>query len=176
MDDISVVPTDVLADAGPDKNIFLGDSALIGKPQEVGINCIWTTGTTTLGSGTGIWVKPPTTTTYVVHQTICGNTKTDTVTVTVDYVGIKENNFSTLIFSINPNPNNGVFKGEFSNFIAGHEYKISVKDMLGRELRSISLNSKTATIDISELDNGIYLIELKDRFNRITQKRVILSK
>ena len=59
IDDVSVIDYNLLAYAGPDKNIFLGDSAFIGRPPEIGLECTWTTGTTTVGNGGGIWVKPP---------------------------------------------------------------------------------------------------------------------
>ncbi len=78
--------------------------------------------------------------------------------------------------SVGPNPNNGAFNIEFLNYIPGFEYKIFVLDMLGRKVYYTHLTSKKATMDISELENGVYFIQLTDHLNRTAQKRIIISK
>ncbi|MBK7667001.1 MAG: hypothetical protein IPJ32_06360 [Sphingobacteriaceae bacterium] len=114
VDDVSVIELDLSASAGPDKNIFLGDSAYIGRPPEIGLECTWYNGTVAIGTGAGIWVKPTATNTYVVQQDICGVIKTDTVTVTVQYVGIDELNKISLQSKLYPNPNSGEFNIEIT--------------------------------------------------------------
>ena len=41
VDDVSVIPIEITAFAGNDATICLGDSILLGRPQETGIECEW---------------------------------------------------------------------------------------------------------------------------------------
>ena len=41
VDDVSVIPIEIKAFAGNDATICLGDSIVLGRPQEVGIECEW---------------------------------------------------------------------------------------------------------------------------------------
>ena len=178
VDDVSIIRTDLLADAGTDKNILLGDSTFIGKPPEIGLNCIWTTGTSTLGSGAGIWVKPAVTTNYVIHQTICGITKTDTVTVTVDYVGIKENSSSTPKFIINPNPNSGSFYLQLLNRNKNAEYDIKIKDITGKLIyNTVSFDTQEKNTEIIlEVEKGLYFISLYEDQHQVFVQKIIIEK
>lgn len=83
IDDVSVIEINTPASAGRDTTICKTDSAFIGRPNEIGLDCEWYVGNTLIGSGSGIWVKPQATTSYVVKQDICGIISYDTVTVAV---------------------------------------------------------------------------------------------
>ncbi|MDX2174599.1 MAG: gliding motility-associated C-terminal domain-containing protein [Bacteroidota bacterium] len=81
IDDVSVIEADLPAYAGRDTVLCTGDSVFIGRPPEVGLECIWFNNNTQIATGGGIWVKPATTQTYVVSQNVCGLIKTDTIQV-----------------------------------------------------------------------------------------------
>jgi len=86
VDDVSVIESDLPAYAGRDTVLCTGDSIFIGRPPEIGLECLWfntSTGSVQIASGGGLWVKPATTQTYIVQQDICGLIKTDTIKVQV---------------------------------------------------------------------------------------------
>jgi len=149
IDDVSVIDFNLPAFAGPDKNINLGDSAFIGRPPEIGLECTWATGTTTIGTGGGLWVKPTSTGTfsYVVTQNICGNIKTDTVNINVNPGLVNENELFANSISVYPQPAKDVVTISLSNY---YESKIEIKvyDLNGRMLRP-STSSGTAPSSIS---------------------------
>ncbi len=174
VDDVSVIDFNLPAYAGPDKNILSGDSAFIGRPSEIGLECTWTNGTTTVGTGGGLWVKPITTTTYIVTQDICGNIKTDTVKIVVNYVGIKENSFPNLNCSIYPNPSNGVFSLEiFNTEFVIENTEIKIVNVLGQEIKKEKLISKKQKINLEELQSGIYYLQLVNKQRVIVVKKIL---
>jgi len=166
VDDLSVIPTDSISmppNAGRDTAIVLGDSVFIGQ-QLYGLHCNWYSNNALLDTNTsGIWVKPTVTTTYVVEQNLCGNMGYDTVTVNVSTSGISKYTNAKKIF-VYPNPakNNVYIEGKNIN-------EIALFDLLGNEI----LNTKAQEIDISNLINGIYFINIKTKENTNTQKIVV---
>lgn len=174
IDDVSIIPTDLMAYAGPDKNILFGDSVFIGRPPEPGLNCVWSTGTTTIGTSSGIWVKPTITTTYVVQQSICGITKSDTVTVNVDYVGIKEVSAFHKDTEIRPNPNNGSFNVHFNNS-NGLGAEINIIDLTGKIILKEFIQGSVSDYKINmNLHEGYYLIKIKFPNGNINIHRVVV--
>ncbi|MEO6831521.1 MAG: hypothetical protein ABI169_04945, partial [Chitinophagaceae bacterium] len=105
IDDVSVIAIDTKADAGPDTHVA-ADSAFIGRPPEVGLECTWAVlgSSTVIGTGAGIKVKPIVTTSYVVTQTLCGTVTRDTVKVDVWPAGINSVNGKTQVYTLSPNP------------------------------------------------------------------------
>jgi gliding motility-associated-like protein len=83
VDDVSVIEADLPAFAGRDTVICSGDSVFIGRPPEIGLECVWSSGLTKIGSGGGLWVKPVATQTFMVTQDVCGIIRTDTIQVQV---------------------------------------------------------------------------------------------
>lgn len=178
IDDVSVIDYNLPSYAGPDKNIFLGDSAFIGRPPEIGLDCSWSTGTLTVGDSAGIWVKPtaPGTYSYVVTQNICGNIKTDTVNVNVSPGSVNENTMFANSIGIYPQPAMDLVNISLSYF---YEPTVSIKitDINGRVVRASELvvRSGKAQIETSELTNGVYTLQLISK-NQITQKRLIITR
>jgi hypothetical protein len=173
IDDVSVIELDLSASAGPDKSIFLGDSAYIGRPPEIGLECAWYNGTVAIGTGAGIWVKPTATTTYVVQQDICGVIKTDTVTVTVQYVGIDELNKIYLQSKLYPNPNSGEFNIEITGKQKGSA-EVSILDVTGK---TVYVKIITETVNVKpELENGIYMVKVKLLDGTMEVHRLVISK
>jgi gliding motility-associated-like protein len=83
IDDVSLIATDVLAWAHNDTTICTGDSLMLGRMPEIGLDCTWldTLGHV-LGNKANLWVKPSVTQKYIVQQDNCITTY-DTVTITV---------------------------------------------------------------------------------------------
>jgi gliding motility-associated-like protein len=86
IDDISLIATDITAFAGNDVTICVSDSIHLGRPQEVGLECLWYKPTiaTSFANTSDIWFKPIQTGVYTFVQRMdnCAITW-DTVTVTV---------------------------------------------------------------------------------------------
>jgi len=59
IDDVSLISTDVIAWAHNDTTICAGDSLMLGRMPEIGLDCIWTdTVGHVLGNKANLWVKP----------------------------------------------------------------------------------------------------------------------
>jgi hypothetical protein len=170
VDDVNVVPTDSMSlppFAGNDTTIAIGDSVFIGR-QLYGLNCNWYCNNILIDTNiSGIWVKPTTTTKYVVEQNLCSNTGYDTVTVSISTVGIKKYADKSGI-SVYPNPaNEKIFIEQAKNEeIIG----VVVADVYGKDVLK---TSKQTEIDISSLAAGVYFIQVNTKNNISTQKLVI---
>ena len=78
-------------------------------------------------------------------------------------------------FNVYPNPNTGVFTVELNN-IKADDYKISVTNVLGQEVytSASSLNIiSSQRIDLSDLDKGIYILEISNSEVTISEKIII---
>jgi len=186
IDDVSLIEMDLPAYAGPDKNVIVGDSLYIGRESDVEIDesCIWyqmTSPTTSITVDTiaGIWVKPVTTTTYVVRQQLwCSGVKWDTVVVSMDAVGISETGVYQNDIKIFPNPASNFIEVEYSFDKTNPFNEILFYNQLGElVLRdSPAIKNKKATISVSKLVPGVYSIEFKEVSGHIVRKRLIVSK
>lgn len=105
VDDVSVLEADLPAYAGRDTVLCTGDSVFIGRPPEIGLECIWKNNGSQIATGGGLWVKPATTQTFEVTQDVCGLIKKDTVRVQIKpkYTG---GNISISVNSPTACPNN----------------------------------------------------------------------
>ncbi len=178
VDDVSVIDFNLPVYAGSDKNITLGDSAFIGRPPEIGLECTWATGTTTIGTGGGLWVKPTTTGTfsYVVTQNICGNITTDTVNVNISS-GISENIAFAQSISVYPQPAKDLVNISLSNY---YEPTVEVKviDVTGHLVSSVELavrNGK-AQLETNEFSNGVYVLQITNSRQQTVSKRLVIAK
>jgi hypothetical protein len=84
----------------------------------------------------------------------------------VDVADIQET-----IFSIFPNPTNGVFTIELD--IKTAEYDINVYNVLGQTVLSTVTSSMKTPIDLSSFDKGVYTVELKHRETIYTEKVIV---
>lgn len=158
-----------------DTMILVGDSVLIG-PLYSGLQCSWyNMSGTQIGTGSGMWVKPNTTTSYVLHETICGNTFADTMTVFVSAVGMNENKINNLSTKIYPNPSNGSFNIEIKDPSLDCEFNIEIFDLVGKLVFSSKqiLKNKNNLIQ-SNLESGTYILMLiPQNSNRSIHKLII---
>lgn len=178
VDDVSVVDVSIPATAGSDKNINLGDSAFIGIPPEVGLECTWTSGSFTVGSGGGLWVKPtsPGTYSYVVTQNICGNIKTDTVNVNVSPSLISEHSMFSQSINLFPQPATDIVKLTFRNY-SEETITIEILDTNGKTVYSKNeyLKNNATTIPTDNLSDGIYYLKIKNSKDQFATKKLTVT-
>jgi hypothetical protein len=180
IDDISVIPIDLAADAGKDTWVEQGKKVKIGRVGDttaMGLDCKWYKKGVLIDSGAVITVNANAIKhaidTYVVVQTICGIVKRDTVTVFTAGLGLNEINLSNQ-FSIYPNPSN-------DNIIISSSIEPSkaitakVYDLLGRVLsqQKLLFSNKQATLKI-EIPNGTYLLELQDEDGNVQRESIVI--
>jgi hypothetical protein len=109
IDDVSCFDIDLPAYAGPDRSVIPGDSVFIGS-NDPGLDefCTWyqlPNFSTPIATVSGLYVKPVTTTTYVVRQQLwCSGVRFDTVVVYEDAVGIAKQKFQSLMLKVFPVP------------------------------------------------------------------------
>jgi len=102
LEDVSVIPLDSItlkADAGTDRTINLGDSTFIGSYLTGLANVNWynATGNIIATGIPGMYVKPATSTFYVIEQNVCGQYSKDTVYITVGVVPLVIKNYELKI-------------------------------------------------------------------------------
>ena len=86
-------------------------------------------------------------------------------------VSIEENQVMNII-NVHPNPTSGVFKIELNH--TTDIYNIVVTDILGKEMLSTVVNGfSTEVIDISDLDKGVYLLEVSNSDMRLSGKIIL---
>ena len=163
-------------DAGFDKYIFAGDSIRLGAIDTDNSVYIWHNsagGSTYLSNVADArpWSKPTQTTTYHVTKTCPNNNVfTDTITVYIQqHVGIKNLAGNSEMLLAYPNPNNGVFIIETNST---EKQTLQISDITGKIVLSQYINSKI-TIDVNDLDNGIYFVQLKTNNNISTQRIIV---
>jgi hypothetical protein len=180
IDDVSCVEINLAAFAGKDTTIFSGDSIYIGRQPDFAIDpgCIWfklPNMAIPLDTISGIWVKPTTTSTYVVRQVLdCSPLKWDTIVVTVstNYVGLSKLQKLSDNISLFPNPTSGNLS--ISGFSGSGISSFSISNCLGQIIQSGDIIQKNNLINVetSELESGLYQIHLKTPYGIVTKKFV----
>ncbi|HTN17528.1 MAG TPA: T9SS type A sorting domain-containing protein [Chitinophagaceae bacterium] len=181
-DDVAVVPIDLKADAGKDSHAEPGKSVQIGRVGDttaMGLDCKWYHKGMLIDSGAVISVKGSTIVgtvdTYVVVQTICGLSKSDTVTVKTVPLGMKEWNTNNT-FSVFPNPSNGVLTITSTAVIPQGSVRAVVYDMLGRMVHQQVLDFKNGTATLSvQAAPGVYVVALADGAYNVTHQRIVIE-
>ncbi len=181
IDDVSVIPIDLPAEAGKDTWVEVGKQVQIGRVGDTtaqGLDCKWYKKGVLIDSGAIITVNANSiinaVDAYVVVQKICGVIKRDTVNVKTTGLGISEMNFENA-FSIYPNPSNGNFS---INCFVIPKASITAKayDLLGRVVHQEPLNfsNKEATLKLN-IPSGSYILELKDEVGNVQRERIVIN-
>ncbi|MHB8262031.1 MAG: T9SS type A sorting domain-containing protein [Bacteroidia bacterium] len=179
IDDVSLLPIDLVPFAGKDTNIVQGDSTFIGRPFEIGLNddCTWYVlgNSTAIDTIAGMWVKPTTTTSYLLEQNICGTVTYDTIKVSVNPVGIKTYGTKQSSYLVYPNPTSGTIYISTTN---SSEVSLNVEmlDLTGRTIvkQSLPLANGVAQLQ-TNLVNGVYMIIIKDSTGKVTTQKLIIN-
>jgi len=178
IDDVSVIASDAIAYAGHDTIIGLGDSAYIGLHDEA-MPCTWYVqgNSTPIDSGGGIWVKPTTTTSYVVKQTLCGVSTYDTVKVIVWPQGVA-NVYGANYTRVYPNPATDNVTFSYAIPYASNSLVLTVTNLLGQIIQTFSLPDKSGQLQwsTSALPNGLYLYNLTDQSNVLQIGKITIQR
>lgn len=99
-------------------------------------------------------------------------TLTDTAVITVyieDVVSIQHNRINKSEVKVYPNPTNGIvhIRARADQL---ENASITIYNMMGKKIKSIKYADR---IDLSELDNGLYLLQFQSRNNNISKKITI---
>jgi hypothetical protein len=164
VDDVSIIKTESVANAGPDKIILLGclDSVRIGDTLDSYLPVYWYRNGIKIDSNkASIKVHPDTTSKYVVSLDICGHVTFDTVIVQVldtsihHHEGIDELAKRMGSINISPNPATGYFT---INNAANCEFVL--RDIVGKIVYTIMVPSNAQTVPIDDIVPGIYIGQL----------------
>ncbi len=106
---------------------------------------------------------------YVENAQGCGDYS---AIIDVTFIGIEE--FSGKSFTMYPNPAHSSITLSLDQL--SEKTMVSFTDVLGQELRKITLDSRASTVDytfdISELPNGLYFINVSNNSNQIVKRFV----
>jgi hypothetical protein len=179
IDDVSVIPLDSIpggipVDAGPDKTIYIGDTAFIGqKISNMPDNWFLLNGTPVDTNTAGVYVSPSVNTTYVVIRNLNGFYSTDTVTVFVNGLGLEE--VKKERYSLFPVPNNGYFHLN-GNIPSGS--RLLVQSLDGKVLFEEHFTAPTKNFEVnSDLKVGTYFVVLETENGEVVfRDKVIVMK
>ena len=168
IDDVSVIDVSLPAYAGKDTLIHAGDSVFIGRQPEVGLNedCIWFVNGLPIDTIAGMWVKPDSTTTYILEQTICGNVNYDTVTVIVSTVGIESYTKEGKDVTLYPNPANNTLNIESTTKFS----QLLISDILGNVVIRQQVYNKAVSVDVRGLSKGLYFVKLSNESGFVVKR------
>lgn len=184
IDAISCIEVNLPAYAGPDKSITPGDSVYIGRESDFAIDpgCIWyklPNKTTAIDTTSGIWVKPTSTSTYVVKQVLeCSPEKWDTVVVFMDLVGLDKLKIISEELKVFPVPANNEVQLNIQNVELIKEFhRLTIYNSLGIVIREeeIRFENGVLKINTSNLPSGVYFLELKNNSNEIVNKKFLVD-
>jgi uncharacterized delta-60 repeat protein/uncharacterized protein (TIGR02145 family) len=90
-----------------------------------------------------------------------------------DYtVGIEESKVQNNTFSIYPNPANSNITINYTGDLS-QKTNIAIYNYLGQEIMQSNLQSKTSTINVSDLTNGIYFVRVRTNKTQQVERLVI---
>lgn len=103
----------------------------------------------------------------VTNAAGCENIYCETITITG--IGVREN--AALNFNVYPNPSNGNFTIESNTQVM----RITVKDLIGKNVYSKNVNAYNTQITLEDVQNGFYFIEIETAGGKAV-KRVEVTK
>jgi len=176
IDDVSCIPLDLPAYAGPDRSCKIGDSVYVGRERDFAIDpgCTWyqlPNMNVPVATASGIWVKPTVTTTYVVKQILdCSALKYDTVVVYADLVGLVSSSEVENSFKIKMLSNHL----EIEN-VGNKNYSLNIFDAQGKEVFSQSNLNQHFKFNFAEYPNGVYVVQIQNQ-QGVLRKKVVYVK
>ena len=182
IDDVSCIPLDLPAYAGPDVFGIPGNTVYIGRPQDVGIDeaCTWynlSNTITPIANAAGFThTIAAITQTYMVKQDICGVIKYDTVVVFASAVGVENVTLSEVEswLRVFPNPANSVINVEVSTSLdLTLKIKLELINALGQLIHSELATTKNLKLKTNNFNNGVYTLLIKTEVGTLSRKVVI---
>lgn len=148
----------------------------VGTPT--GIKYTWITGdgNTVSSTGTGASYSYTGSGKYCVTMIAenvsgCECSQTKCVTLNTDVKGAESMNN---LISIFPNPTTGIFSVNLDAFVS-NEMTINVYNAVGALVKTITVNTNTANVDLSEFANGVYVVKVIAD-NQVATKKITLNK
>lgn len=185
VDDISCIEVNLPAYAGADKSVIPGDSVYIGRELDFAVDsgCTWfklPNTTTSIKKASGLWVKPTSTSTYVVKQMLeCSSEKWDTVVVYMNPLGIVSSSEVENDLKLFPNPATDFLELSMSDIKIARDFNLlEIYNNLGIliEKKEIYFEIKNIKINIDNFPNGVYFLRLKSLNNETVTKRIMLAR
>jgi hypothetical protein len=182
-DDVSCIDIDLPAYAGPDLWCIPGDSVFIGRQPDVGIDeaCMWyklPNTTTPIDTVAGLWVKPNTTTSYMVRQEICGNVKWDLVTVYQSATGLQELQLQNQNLKLYPQPTQNVLNLSIEIKNANEFNTIKIYNSIGQLVKEeeVEFENGKAQLKTNDISEGIYVLKLMNKNSYQISKRFVIAR
>ncbi|WP_299365227.1 reprolysin-like metallopeptidase [Winogradskyella sp.] len=94
---------------------------------------------------------------------------------TQEVLSLDDNEISSMVFEIYPNPNNGEFTVRLTNPLS-EKIDIELYDINGRKIYTRTYDSISdfeALVKLDGVQSGVYLIKVKDGINEMTEKLII---
>ncbi len=176
IDEVSVVELSV--EAGRDTSICIGQSVTLGEVQNDTSfhSYYWYANGVLIDSLTNfITVSPSTNTTYVLEKRLCESVY-DTVVVTVNCVGIKENQIkSKTLISSYPNPASNEVNFVFN--VDVEQIKIEIINILGvkQEVKA-TITTNGISLNTALLEAGTYICKIYQSGNLIQNEKIVIIK
>ncbi len=166
IDDVSVIATDAVANAGNDTFITMaiGDSAWVGNHDSY-VPCKWYTisGTLIDSNVGGFKVKPGVTTRYIMELDVCGHITRDTVTVFVKPSAVATSPFPSK-GGVTCYPNSArdevTIEVASAKSLTMTDFDVVFYDVVGRAVLHTTLVQQRQVIDVSKLAQGLYTVQL----------------
>jgi hypothetical protein len=186
VDAVSCIPTDLPAYAGADIWGIPSTTVYIGRQRDVGIDeaCTWYNMSNTLtpiANAAGLTLTVALSTqTYIVKQDICGIIKYDTVVVFASALGNTELQYFKDQIKVYPQPAKDKVSIELTaNDIAKNYTEFVIYTSLGQAIRREELEFTKKLIkqvDVTELPNGYYTIQLHTTKGYVINQSLIISR
>ena len=125
-------------------------------------------------SGSAI-VNPPSTAVFTISGTSAAGCLASPVTVTVEVsacTGINKNSFENVNVTIYPNPSNGIVNVALNTELTKNSI-LEVFDVLGKLVVKQALTGELNTINISNLNSGIYTFKVSNNSNTVKIAKII---
>jgi hypothetical protein len=186
IDDVSCIPTDLPAFAGADIWGIPSTTVYIGRQRDVGIDeaCTWynmSNTVTPIANAAGLTLTVALSTqTYMVKQDICGIIKYDTVVVYASALGNAELQYFKDQVKVYPQPAKELINLELStNAIADTYTELIIYTTLGQVIRKEELEftkNLIKQVDVAELPNGCYTIQLHTTKGYVINQSLLISR
>jgi hypothetical protein len=176
IDDVSVVEVSN-ANAGNDTTMCVGNVATIGGLPTFEAEYTWYELADSINSNSidsihiaKPHISPTQTTTYVMWKRQCNVITTDTVIVTVNCVGLQQEEKKPKLM-LYPNPAND----QIGIGYTGTASELRIFDLLGKEIKKLPLKEGTTIVETASLVNGLYFFNIVSGGRTLVSEKVLIQ-